>query len=60
VERIHELLPDADYSSIAAKLYEEGFQTAKVMKYDDRALGYIARTRGWGLGRSKRRKRERA
>ena len=41
-------------TSIAAKLNEEGFQTAKGLKYDDRAVGYVARTRGWGLGRGKR------
>jgi DNA invertase Pin-like site-specific DNA recombinase len=60
VERIHELLPSADYASIAAKLNEEGFQTAKGLQYDDKAVGYIARTRGWGLGRGKRRKQENA
>jgi DNA invertase Pin-like site-specific DNA recombinase len=60
VERIHELLPGEDYASIASRLNEEGFQTAKGLQYDDRAVGYIARTRGWGLGRGKRRNRENA
>jgi hypothetical protein len=60
VDRIRELLPNEDYTSIASKLNEEGFQTAKGLKYDDKSVGYIARTRGWGLGRGKRGKREKA
>jgi DNA invertase Pin-like site-specific DNA recombinase len=60
VERIHELLSREDYAAIASKLNEEGFQTAKGLQYDERSVGYIARTRGWGLGRGRRRKRENA
>jgi DNA invertase Pin-like site-specific DNA recombinase len=60
VERIRELLPREDYASIASKLNEEGFQTAKGLKYDDKSVGYVARTRGWGLGRGKRGNREKA
>ena len=45
VERIRELLPHEDYTSIASRLNEEGFQTAKGLKYDDKAVGYVARTR---------------
>jgi DNA invertase Pin-like site-specific DNA recombinase len=57
VERIQELLPGEDYDSIAAKLNAEGFRTAKGLKYDDRSVGYVARTRGWGRGRGKHGKR---
>jgi DNA invertase Pin-like site-specific DNA recombinase len=54
VERIRELLPGEDYSAIAAKLNAEGFSTAKGLKYDDKSVGYVARTRGWGRGRGRR------
>ena len=53
VERIQQLLPGEDYDVIAAKLNAEGFSTAKGLKYDDRSVGYVARTRGWGRGRGK-------
>jgi hypothetical protein len=53
VERIRELLPGEDYEAIAAKLNAEGFRTAKGLKYDDKSVGYVARTRGWGRGRGK-------
>jgi DNA invertase Pin-like site-specific DNA recombinase len=51
VERIQELLPGEDYTAIAEKLNAEGFCTAKGLKYDDKSVGYIARSRGWGRGR---------
>jgi DNA invertase Pin-like site-specific DNA recombinase len=53
VERIRALLPGWDYAAIAAKLNAEGFRTAKGLAYDEKAVGYIARTRGWGRGRGK-------
>src|SRR5262249_3211451 len=48
VDRIHELLAEDDYGTIAAKLNEEGFRTAKGLAYDQWSVGYIARSRGWG------------
>jgi DNA invertase Pin-like site-specific DNA recombinase len=53
VERIRELLPGQDYEAIAATLNAEGFRTAKGLGFDDKAVGYVARTRGWGRGRGK-------
>jgi hypothetical protein len=53
VERIRELLPGKDYAAIAATLNAEGFRTAKGLEFDDKAVGYVARTRGWGRGRGK-------
>jgi DNA invertase Pin-like site-specific DNA recombinase len=53
VERIHELLPEADYAAIATKLNAEGFRTAKGLAYDDKSVGYVARTRGWARGKGK-------
>jgi hypothetical protein len=38
---------------LAAKLNAEGFRTAKGLAFDDKAVGYVARTRGWGRGRGK-------
>ncbi|MBV8383530.1 MAG: hypothetical protein JOZ63_13055, partial [Planctomycetaceae bacterium] len=58
--RIRELLPGEDYSAIATKLNAEGFSTAKGLKYDDEAVGYIARSRGLGRGRGKHGKRSEA
>ena len=60
VELVQELLAHENYTSIASKLNAEGFLTAKGLKFDDKSVGYIARTRGWGLGRGKRGKREKA
>jgi hypothetical protein len=60
VERIHELLPEADYAAIAAALNGEGFRTAKGLAYDDKSVGYVARTRGWARGRGKHGKRDKA
>jgi len=37
-----------DYDAIAERLNAEGFRSAKGLDYDDRVVGYIARTRGWG------------
>src|SRR5215471_6630669 len=54
VQRIRELLPGEDYDTIAAQLNAEGFRTAKGLKYDDKSVGYVARTRGWGRGRGRR------
>jgi hypothetical protein len=60
VQRIHELLPGHDYEAIAARLNEEGFRTAKGLAFDDKAVGYVARTRGWGRGRGKHGERGKA
>jgi hypothetical protein len=57
VERIRELLPEEDYAAIAAKLNAEGFRTAKGLAYDEKSVGYVARTRGWARGRGKHGKR---
>ena len=53
VERIRELLPEHDYAAIAAKLNAEEFRTAKGLAYDDKSVGYVARTRGWARGKGK-------
>ena len=53
-QRIRELLPGEDYAGIAAKLNAEGFLTAKGLKYDEKSVGYVARSRGWGRGRGRR------
>jgi hypothetical protein len=53
VARIHELLPEEDYGAIAAKLNAAGFRTAKGLAYDEKVVGYIARTRGWARGKGK-------
>jgi DNA invertase Pin-like site-specific DNA recombinase len=53
VKRIHELLPEHDYAAIAVKLNAEGFRTAKGLGYDDKSVGYVARTRGWARGKGK-------
>jgi len=61
VERIKELLPgEEDYEAIAAKLNAEGFRTAKGLKYDEKSVGYVARTRGWGRGRGRHGKKDEA
>jgi hypothetical protein len=59
-ERIRELLPGEDYAAIAAKLNAEGFCTAKGLKYDDKSVGYVARSRGLGRGRGRHGKRSEA
>jgi hypothetical protein len=53
VTRIQELLSEHDYATIAARLNAEGFRTAKGLAYDDKSVGYVARTRGWGPGKGK-------
>ena len=47
VERIRELLPDCDYTEIATKLNEEGFQSAKGLPFNYMSVGYVVRSRGW-------------
>jgi hypothetical protein len=49
VERIRELHTEGlDYGAIAQRLNDEGFRSAKGFEYDDKVVGYVARTRGWG------------
>ena len=60
VMRIHELLPEEDYAAIAAKLNAEGFRTAKGLAYNEKVVGYIARTRGWARGKGIHGKRQEA
>jgi hypothetical protein len=57
VQGIRELLPGEDYAAIAAQLNAEGFSTAKGLKYDEKSVGYVARSRGWGRGRGRHGKR---
>ena len=47
VERIRELLPEHDYATIATKLNEEGFQSAKGLPFNYMIVGYVVRSRGW-------------
>ncbi|HMB05933.1 MAG TPA: recombinase family protein [Isosphaeraceae bacterium] len=60
VDRIRELLPGEDYAAIAVKLNAAGFSTAKGLKYDDKSVGYVARSRGLGRGRGRHGKRSEA
>jgi hypothetical protein len=53
VEQIRKLLPGEDYAAIAAKLNAEGYRTAKGLEYDERSVGYVARSRGVGRGRGR-------
>jgi DNA invertase Pin-like site-specific DNA recombinase len=53
VARIRELLPEHDYAAIADRLNAEGFRTAKGLAYDEKSVGYVARTRGWARGKGK-------
>jgi hypothetical protein len=48
VERLRELLSAHDYGTIAAKLNEEGFRTAKGYAYNAAIVGALVRARGWG------------
>jgi DNA invertase Pin-like site-specific DNA recombinase len=49
VERIRDLRAEGlDYCAIAKRLNDEGFRSAKGFEYDDKVVGYVARTRGWG------------
>jgi DNA invertase Pin-like site-specific DNA recombinase len=57
VERIRELLKDHDYSAIAKKLNKSGFRTAKGLSFDDKSVGYVARSRGWNRKAGKSAKR---
>lgn len=56
--RIQRLLSEHDYASTAAVLNAEGFRTAKGLPFDDKSVGYVARTRGWNRKRGKVAKRE--
>jgi hypothetical protein len=47
VDRIRALLLKNDYATVAVKLNAEGFRTAKGLPFDDKSVGYVARTRGW-------------
>jgi len=60
VERIRELLKDHDYSAIARKLNKAGFRTAKGLSFDDKSVGYVARSRGWNRNAGKSAKRDNA
>jgi DNA invertase Pin-like site-specific DNA recombinase len=53
VQRIREQLPGEDYAAIAVRLNAEGFRTAKGLSYDEKSVGYVARSRGWGRGRGR-------
>jgi hypothetical protein len=53
VERIRALLAEYDYTAIASRLNKEGFRTAKGLPFDDKSVGYVARTRGWNQNRGK-------
>lgn len=48
VARIRELLPTLEYEEIATQLNEEGFRTAKGLRFNLYSVGYIARSRGFG------------
>jgi DNA invertase Pin-like site-specific DNA recombinase len=58
VERIRELLKEHDYSAIAVKLNRAGFRTAKGLPFDDKSVGYVARSRGWNQKAGKSAKRD--
>jgi DNA invertase Pin-like site-specific DNA recombinase len=58
VARIHELLPEHEYAAIADQLNEEGLRTAKGLAYDEKSVGYVARTRGWARGKGKHGKQD--
>ena len=45
---LRELLGAHDYGTIAAKLNEEGFRTAKGYAYNAAIVGALVRARGWG------------
>lgn len=55
VERIRELREAGagDYATIAVTLNQEGFRTAKGLPFDDKSVGYVARTRGCAGKRDK-------
>jgi hypothetical protein len=48
LERLRELLGAHDYDTIAAKLNEGGFRTAKGHAYNAAIVGALVRARGWG------------
>ena len=47
VDRIRILLPEYDYATIATKLNEEGYQSAKGLPFNYMIVGYVVRSRGW-------------
>lgn len=47
-ERIRQLLPQADYASIAETLNRDGMASAKGKAFDSHTVGYVVRSRGWG------------
>lgn len=47
VVRIRELLQHCDYATIARKLNEEGYQSAKGLPFNYMIVGYVVRSRGW-------------
>lgn len=47
VERMRELMPHYDYATIAARLNEEGFKSAKGLPFNAMIVGYVVRRRGW-------------
>lgn len=53
VERIRALSPGHDYATIATILNKEGRKTAKGLPFDQRSVGYVARSRGWNRGESR-------
>jgi hypothetical protein len=50
-QRIEELLPERDQSTIADILNREGFRSAKGLPFNRSTVGYIVRSRGWGRKR---------
>lgn len=57
VERIRRLLPDFDYATIATKLNEEGYRSAKGLPFNYMIVGYVVRSRGWNRNSRKNGKR---
>jgi DNA invertase Pin-like site-specific DNA recombinase len=54
VEWIHELLPEHNHAAIAVKLNAEGFRTAMGLRFDDKSVARVARSRGWTRRKGKR------
>ena len=53
VERIRRLLPDFDYATIATKLNEEGYRSAKGLPFNYMIVGYVIRSRRWNRNSGK-------
>jgi DNA invertase Pin-like site-specific DNA recombinase len=47
LRRIEELWSHSTYAEIAKKLNQEGFKTAKGLRFGASTVGYIVRSRGW-------------